>query len=417
MASKPNMSSLGLQDFPSGIRPPISSNSVTNFDPETIKQDAQSTRIVVHKRFPKLVQEFLDHKRLHGSTIEKDFYRSGWTWQQQVARLIEKRAVVFMGSSDFTLTRSGKSIGARQREWDRIGKNDETQNEYLFLEDYLSYDEIMLSSLIGVSGPSFFINDGRRGNSGRRATAGSFEPKGIIVGLVGSRFERLDRMDSMFVLNNDRTPRQHPELMNIFYDFFGQKKNLAVNFDPDMYIARIRITADILLHEANARAKAVGKKAHVYVVGLGLGVWGVGDQQTILYVKAFLESLQQLSDSLSNLGTLEFAWIKNPFDWDQQLLTFGTQQKITDVRFSKRNPAEKLQGTDADNLLVISYAWDGNSFPGNEYWIGSLAATGDPAAACMSTISELHNPMINPGFLNHIEVLGGTEVASTRQNN
>ena len=61
---------------------------------------------------------------------------------------------------------------------------------------YLSYDEIMLASLLGVSGPSFFINDGSRYNSGKPAKPGTFESRGVIIGLVGARFERADRMDS-----------------------------------------------------------------------------------------------------------------------------------------------------------------------------------------------------------------------------
>lgn len=71
-------------------RRPITTNSISSqiFDPATIQRDSEATRIVVHDRFPKLVVDFLNHKRKYGSQVERAFYGgTDWTWQLQVARL------------------------------------------------------------------------------------------------------------------------------------------------------------------------------------------------------------------------------------------------------------------------------------------------------------------------------------------
>lgn len=385
------------------IKLPTTANQVENFDPNVIQADASSVRVILHTKFPSLVQDLLAHKRNHGSAHEKALYTSSFTWRDEVARLVAKRPLMFMGECDTTLLRNGTMLRNGAKEWDRNGTPEQEQNEYLTLNEYLSYDEIMLSSLLGVSGHSYFVNNGGRSNRGKRGEPGTFQERGVIVGLVGARFEREDRMDSVYVLSSGGK-RQHPDMLALFETFFGVTKDVSAPvegaFDANMYMARMRITIDILLLEANDRAKEAGQRAYTYIVGLGLGVWQYSHTQPTLYIDTFTAALSYLP--LPNVSTLEFAWIDVGAACIARVTAAAKKQGIK-VLFSKRNPAEKL---DTDELLVISYAWDGNAFPGNEYWAGMLAASGDPAAACMSTIAELHNPLVND-FTRRIKVLKG----------
>ena len=402
------------------VKPPIKTNSVTDFDPETIKQDAENTHIIIHPNFPLLCDAFLSHKRFHGSKYEKALYETEETfiWQHLVRRLIAKRPLVFMGGADHTMLRDGTIPSSPHSEWARNGTAQQSQNRYVSLEEYLSYDEMMLGSLIGVSGPSHFINDGSRYNNGIVAAPGSYVARGIIVGLVGARFERRERMDSVYILprTESNPPRQHEELVRVFRTCFIRNSSLGApeeeeqrdDFDVDAYMARMRITIDILLLEANSRASEAGKKAHTYVVGLGLGVWRHVREQADYYVSTFVAALYERE--FPHIGTLEFAYINASKSVVEEVTAAGGRQAIR-VLFSKRNPAAPLPTTGTgeageETLLVLSYAWDGNAFPGNEYWQGSLSGSGDPAAACMSTIGELHNPIVNPGFLGRIKVAG-----------
>lgn len=204
-------------------------------------------------------------------------------------------------------------------------------------------------------------------------------------------------MDSIFILPSE-SKHQDPRLTTLFESFFGVTKDNTSPFDKQMYKARMQITVEMFLLEANDRAKEKNQKAYAYVVGLGLGVWQHNRDQAALYIEAFSSALSSMH--LPNISTLNFAWIDVPKSCFVDIAAVAQKQGIK-VIFSRRSPAEKL---DTDELLVLSYAWDGNAFPGNEYWGGSLAASGDPAAACMSTIPELHNPLVN-SFTDRIMVL------------
>jgi hypothetical protein len=72
-----------------------------------------------------------------------------------------------------------------------------------------------------------------------------------------------------------------------------------------------------------------------------------------------------------------------------------------------------LTGDNEGKLLVAMFAWDSNSYVGNEYWVEQLSASGldvdvclatdwvsgDPAAAACSLVPELLNPDINTSLL------------------
>ena len=104
------------------------------------------------------------------------------------------------------------------------------------------------------------------------------------------------------------------------------------------------------------------------------------------------------SRNLSFIADIDFSWFPEQYSTCGgvgNLQLFKTASNSIMIHFSKRNPADLLTGQDAGKLLVAMYAWDGNAYPGNEYWNKLFTASGDPAAACCSTIAELQNPLIN----------------------
>lgn len=381
---------------------------------------AQNTYPIIMQETVQLINDFIDYKKKHGTEIEKSFYQN-MDVNSFVNRLLIKRPLVFYTPDDSALLQGGKD---GQGGFEQIGTYDE--QEPLMLKDYLSYDEMQISALLGVSTPTYFINNGNRYNCGDESLDGTYQDQGVYVGLVGTRFEKPNVMEWQHMIitleqnqaKNGYGPdakQSNPkiQLLNLWATFYGleyfstfeqaeeDQSGRFVALDSNLYLdtlvykKRLKMVMDIFLCDAQQRALDMKKKAYCHVVGLGLGYWALDqDIQAQCILKVLEDSIRELN--LSEVGDIDFSWfppgVKSDMLSDGKTVQQG--QNNIKIHFSKRNPADKLD--DESKLLVAMYAWDGNAYPGNEYWIGQLSASGDPAAASCSTIPELQNPQINP---------------------
>nr|XP_049706264.1 uncharacterized protein LOC110378048 isoform X1 [Helicoverpa armigera] len=184
-------------------------------------------------------------------------------------------------------------------------------------------------------------------------------------------------------------------------------------FDNEVYYKRLAVLTDTVLVEADERAKEVSKMAFVNVIGCGLGVWKISKHQVDVFVLSVCSRVKQLlrRELLQHVSDVNFAYI-TPSDPVLAMFTntsgsgpdavykvFFESKKHPrggiNVQIKRREPSSRLQGDDEGKLLVMTYPWDGNAHPGNEFWLGSLTGSGDPAAACSTQVSELHNAHIN----------------------
>jgi hypothetical protein len=103
-----------------------------------------------------------------------------------------------------------------------------------------------------------------------------------------------------------------------------------------------------------------------------------------------------------HIGTIDFAHFgvssAEGTRLQNEAVVVGKAGNDIRIYFSVREPAAKLEGINEGMLLVAMFAWDGGAFVGNEYWLGQLTNSGDPAAACCSSVAETLNPHFNPNL-------------------
>ncbi|XP_017470032.1 PREDICTED: uncharacterized protein LOC108361785 isoform X1 [Rhagoletis zephyria] len=440
---KPNASEVKISDFiEQSLRFPLKFGRDTcrvMSEPKErypeIEKQIGSAYPVIHERVLGLYLAFLEHKCKYGNDLERVIYND-MTVTGLVQRLLEKRCAAFVGPLDDYLLLKGRKTMANFFD---VGTADEKAP--LVLKDVLSYDEIKLSAFLSFSSHTEFLNDGRRFNCGIiEEDKSKIEIEGVIIGIIGGRFEAEDVMEwqDIMITSMQNTKERgygftakaakkvkkrsvdYRQLWTRFYEqqdliydkvenvvsprFYKDPQTRSI-FDNLIMEKRYSITFDTLLLEANARGAAAAKQVYLHVVGIGLGAWRVVQHQDKIFLKTFSERLQVLLPCLANISVVHFSNFrssaaKNHIS-DGAVLGSETQPSGSIKTFlHDRYPAEKLPSEYENMLIVESYAGDANALPGNEFWKGWLTSSGDPAAACSTLISELHNPHINTKMVN-----------------
>ncbi|XP_011703692.1 PREDICTED: uncharacterized protein LOC105459404 isoform X1 [Wasmannia auropunctata] len=396
---------------------------------DAIELNANSVYPLIHEAMLPLIARWLKQKRLYGSSVEKIMY-ADMGLVQFIHRLLDKRAASFGGPNDRWKLLDNKSGFDG---WESVGTDHE--KEPLVLSKCLSYDEMKLSAMMVVSSHTEFINDGSRNNKGIVSRdPDAVQPKGIIMGVVGTRFEKSrvmeyqdiiiapqqNNMDNGYGSAMDGTFEGKRGMRVLWAKFYGEdyhplfeetvkrmksKENrryvslgkLLVGqliFDIENYMKRTLLSVEIILLEANSRAEKQNTTAFLHVIGFGLGVRRIIQDQEVYFLKTFEIAIRKMNKKLKYVSDIMFAYFQQ-----QKCGGAGNGDYLGDIKihFALREPHSRLiRAKDASKLLVVTYAWDGNALPGNEFWVGCLETSSAPAAACSTQIAELHNSKINP---------------------
>tara|TARA_Y100000385_G_scaffold147694_1_gene153258 strand:+ start:2938 stop:4293 length:1356 start_codon:yes stop_codon:yes gene_type:complete len=359
---------------------------------------------------PVMHEDLKEHIRGYLELFDSSY--PGWSVNDFVNHLIKRRPLAFLNTHDNYLKQDGtKGVG-----WKHIEKGGE----------YLCYEEIEFSALVALAIPTFFINSGGRFNKGKTNTdLSSYTNHGWYHAAAGSRMEKPGYMEwkhsvvtkiqnteangygsesnnvvlahwaRFYGLENFPTWNDVSEFVNVNPE---QPRYICMKdgsfFDTHVYARRIELAIFPYLLQAETVGKKDQKKVFCHLSGIGLGYWIPSGVAQSIPSKIFVDVVLKLVQThrFNWLHTLNFSWFNDYLDEKPESITSATGVCCS-VAFNHRDPADPVPN---DTVLYALFAWDGNSYLGNEYWIGKLTASGDPAAASSSCIAELGNPDINP---------------------
>lgn len=114
---------------------------------------ALDTRPIIDISLYLLIANFLEHKREFGLMPERDLY-AFLSPETFILRCLTQRPITFYTPQDSFMVVTNNGVVRGNLAFDGI------QNDLPTLQSYISYDEMLISSMISMSTPTAFINSG-----------------------------------------------------------------------------------------------------------------------------------------------------------------------------------------------------------------------------------------------------------------
>lgn len=330
-----------------------------------------------------------------GSTDAVLPWYASWTREKIVTRLLRSRVEVYYRADNAWHDNRLDLAGIGEKSYKRAILDQH--------EDYLLPEEGPLAALFAMRFSTRVFNDLARTNKAFKQDNSKHVHRAFVYGLVGARLEMDGKKpvgDYPMLTGSSRNPIEEAiadELSQIFKEI-----SKGVLHDGDafssMYIARTYVVMSNFFYDLQKGEHTRHRKFLVRLMGIGLGVWGESykraksDYRTGLLLAirdcvrkdgpvVAIENMRlDQGDTMCEKMLIEsIADLNIPIEWD--------------IMTNMLVPLSKEKYPSATDV-AITFAWDGMSMPGNEYWTAELDASMDPAAVCATDI-----PFTGVGFL------------------
>jgi len=398
----------------------------------SLEEEAKKTQIVIPAHVKTFLIKFLNYKKTTTrSTNQEDIYKN-MTLDQFIARLVEARPAVFwLRQNEYVLWDGQTAYG-----WSNYKKI----NPRIALQE----DELPVAALLISSSPTHFFNKGDLWDLKltKRGKLGTYQEKGNVMSLVGTRLEKAGESEYRHVIITkeqnqlsegygakalDSNPKK--TLNTLWAEFYGLSQPNLPSYDEvkveikasqerkssqryldigedeyfnlELYLKRTYLLIEAYLKEADAKAAEAKTTAYVDAMSFGTGVWAPHQTKNIQEtVIPMLYHLALQHNHFKNISDIHFSHLDNNQIQQCGPAKNGETLSVNDnhvkIQFSNRSPNKILPLEHSHKLLIRLYQGDSNSW-GNEFWKGNFR-TGEPAAFVSSLISFYQVPKLNPAL-------------------